>query len=82
MPVISKPTAQTYTTLPKKVRLTEDTYLKMLEYLEWNPSLDSENDIDFLIDESIKIAIESDKDFKRRNKKLSQAYSNENVTAE
>ncbi len=68
MPSIKKPSAPNYTTLPKKVRITEQTYLKMLEYLDWNPSLDGENDINFLIEESIKIALESDKEFKRRNK--------------
>lgn len=68
MPSIKKPSAPNYTTLPKKVRITEETYSKMMEYLEWNTSLDGENDIDFLIEESIKIALESDKEFKRRNK--------------
>ena len=64
MPSIKKPSAPNYTTLPKKVRITEETYFKMMEYLEWNPSLYGENDIDFLIEESIKIALESDKEFK------------------
>ena len=53
----------------------------MLEYLDWNPSLDGENDIDFLIEESIKIALESDKDFKRRNKVKKAAVVKEGVTA-
>ena len=81
MPSITKPSAPIYTTLPKKVRITEETYLKMLEYLDWNPSLDGENDIDFLIEESIKIALESDKDFKRRNKVKKTAIVKEEATA-
>lgn len=81
MPSITKPSAPNYTTLPKKVRITEETYLKMLEYLDWNPSLDGENDIDFLIEESIKIALESDKDFKRRNKVKKTPVAKEGVTA-
>ena len=48
MPMIEKPKAPTYTTLPKKIKVTEDTYLKAIEYLEWNTSLDAENDLDFL----------------------------------
>ena len=64
MSSIKKPSAPNYTTLPKKVRITEQTYLKMSEYLDWNPSLEGENDINFLIEESIKIALESDKEFK------------------
>ncbi|WP_151193841.1 hypothetical protein [Cysteiniphilum sp. JM-1] len=81
MPSITKPSAPSYMTLPKKVRITEETYIKMLEYLDWNPSLDGENDIDFLIEESIKIALESDKDFKRRNKVKKAAVVKEGVTA-
>ncbi len=33
MPMIEKPKSPTYTTLPKKIKVTEDTYLKAIEYL-------------------------------------------------
>jgi hypothetical protein len=65
MPVIEKPKAPTYTTLPKKVKVTEDTYLKAIEYLDWNTSLDGEADLDFLIDQALQVVFESDREFKK-----------------
>ena len=71
MPVIQKPKPTTYTTLSKKVKLTEETYLKMLEYLEWNKSLDGENDTDFLLDQSLQLVFENDREFKKYLKEKS-----------
>ncbi|WP_151193809.1 hypothetical protein [Cysteiniphilum sp. JM-1] len=65
MPMIEKPKSPTYTTLPKKVKVTEDTYLKTIEYLDWNNSLDGEKDLDFLIDQALQLVFESDREFKK-----------------
>ncbi|WP_119343464.1 hypothetical protein [Facilibium subflavum] len=68
MPVIEKPKSPTYTTLPKKVKISEETYLKTLEYLEWNESLEGEKDIDFLIDQALQLVFDSDREFKKFRK--------------
>ena len=68
MSLIKKPSQAKYITLSKKTRLTEDTYLKMLEYTEWNQSLDGDKDTDFLIEEALKFVFESDKEFKKYQK--------------
>jgi len=68
MSLIKKPSQAKYITLSKKTSLTEDTYLKMLEYIEWNKSLDGEKDTDFLIEESLKFVFDSDKEFKKYQK--------------
>jgi hypothetical protein len=82
MPMIEKPKAPTYTTLPKKVKVTEDTYIKSLEYLEWNQSLDGENDLDFLIDQALQLVFGSDLEFKKylkENKNTSTKKSTETI---
>ncbi|WP_018299322.1 hypothetical protein [Fangia hongkongensis] len=68
MPVIEKPKLPTYTTLPKKVKISEETYLKTLEYLDWNESLEGEKDIDFLIDQALQLVFDSDREFKKFRK--------------
>jgi len=68
MSLIKKPNQAKYINLSKKTRLTEETYLRMLEYIEWNPSLDGDKDTDFLIEESLKFVFESDKEFKKYQK--------------
>ncbi|WP_203368893.1 hypothetical protein [Cysteiniphilum marinum] len=65
MPMIEKPKSPTYTTLPKKIKVTEETYLKAIEYLDWNKSLDGETDLDFLIDQALQLVFESDREFKK-----------------
>ena len=83
MPMIEKPKAPTYTTLPKKIKVTEDTYLKAIEYLEWNTSLDAENDLDFLIDQALQLVFENDREFKKylkENKSTHQKKSTENTS--
>ena len=65
MPMIEKPKLPTFTTLPKKIKVTEDTYLKAIEYLEWNTSLDGENDLDFLIDQALQLVFDGDREFKK-----------------
>lgn len=67
MTIIKKPKPPKYETLAKKVKLTEDTYLTMLEYIDWNPSL-NKDDFDFLIEESLKHVFETDKSFKKHLK--------------
>ena len=81
MPVIEKPKLPEYTTLPKKIKVTEDTYLKAIEYLDWNQSLDGENDLDFLIDQALQLVFESDREFKKylkENKNMSKQKVVEN----
>jgi len=68
MSLIKKPSQAKYINLSKKIRLTEETYIRMLEYIEWNPSLDGEKDTDFLIEEALKFVFESDKEFKKYQK--------------
>ncbi len=65
MPMIEKPKSPTYTALPKKVKVTEDTYLKAIEYLDWNNSLDGEKDLDFLIDQALQLVFDGDREFKK-----------------
>jgi len=80
MPVIQKPLAPTYITLPKKIKVTEDTHLKAIAYLNWNTSLDGENDLDFLIDQALQLVFESDREFKKylkENKNTSKKKSTE-----
>ncbi|WP_440682900.1 hypothetical protein [Cysteiniphilum halobium] len=63
--MIEKPKSPTYTALPKKVKVTEDTYLKAIEYLDWNNSLDGEKDLDFLIDQALQLVFDGDREFKK-----------------
>ena len=80
MPVIEKPKLPEYTTLPKKIKVTEETYLKAIEYLDWNQSLDGENDLDFLIDQALQLVFESDREFKKylkENKNTSKKKATE-----
>lgn len=82
MPMIEKPKAPTYTTLPKKVKVAEDTYLKAIEYLDWNNSLDGESDLDFLIDQALQIVFDGDREFKKylkENKNMSKKNLTENT---
>ena len=71
MTIIKKPEPISFITLPKKLKITEDTYMKMLEYIEWHKSLD-ESDIDFMIEESLKHVFENDKEFKKYLKNKSK----------
>ncbi|MCF6777632.1 hypothetical protein L3V83_13765 [Thiotrichales bacterium 19X7-9] len=64
MAIINKPEPTSFITLPKKVKITEDTYMSLLEYIEWHNSL-NESDIDFVIEESLKHVFENDKEFKK-----------------
>ena len=81
MPMIEKPKSPTYTTLPKKIKVTEDTYLKAVEYLDWNASLDGEKDLDFLIDQALQVVFDGDREFKKylkENKNTHQKKLTEN----
>ncbi|WP_440617756.1 hypothetical protein [Cysteiniphilum sp. 6C5] len=81
--MIEKPKSPTYTTFPKKIKVTEDTYLKALEYLEWNTSLDGESDLDFLIDQALQLVFDGDREFKKylkENKNSNKVKVTENVS--
>ncbi|WHN66788.1 hypothetical protein [Cysteiniphilum sp. QT6929] len=81
MPMIEKPKSPTYTALPKKVKVTEDTYLKAIEYLDWNNSLNGEKDLDFLIDQALQLVFDGDREFKKylkENKNTHQKKLTEN----
>ncbi len=83
MPMIEKPKSPTYTTLPKKIKVTEDTYLKAIEYLDWNKSLDGEKDLDFLIDQALQVVFDGDREFKKylkENKNSNNAKSIEKTS--
>ncbi len=83
MPMIEKPKSPTYTTLPKKIKVTEDTYLKAIEYLDWNTSLDGEADLDFLIDQALQVVFDGDREFKKylkENKNSNNAKSIEKTS--
>lgn len=82
MPMIEKPKLPTYTTLPKKIKVTEETYLKAIKYLDWNNSLDGENDLDFLIDQALQLVFDGDRDFKKylkENKNSNKVKAAENT---
>ncbi|WP_440994756.1 hypothetical protein [Cysteiniphilum litorale] len=81
--MIEKPKSPTYTTLPKKIKVTEDTYLKAIEYLDWNTSLDGEADLDFLIDQALQVVFDGDREFKKylkENKNSNNAKSIEKTS--
>ncbi|MCF6777894.1 hypothetical protein L3V83_15100 [Thiotrichales bacterium 19X7-9] len=83
MAIINKPEPTAFTTLPKKIKITEDTYIRMLEYIEWHQSLD-ESDIDFMIEESLKHVFENDKEFKKylKTKAKNNTQKTENKSLE
>ncbi|WP_440994722.1 hypothetical protein [Cysteiniphilum litorale] len=83
MPMIEKPKLPTYITLPKKIKVTEETYLKAIEYLDWNASLDGEKDLDFLIDQALQVVFDGDREFKKylkENKNSNNAKSIEKTS--
>lgn len=65
--LIKKPKPVTFTQL-KKISITEATYSKAIQYLEWNQYLDGEADLGFLIDRALSRVFDEDKGFKKHLK--------------
>ena len=82
MSLIQKPKPVSYHTLNKKIKLTEDTYLNLLEYLKWSTQFNGEEDVNCFLEESLKYIFNNDKKFKRHLNSNKNKNKNKTVKQE
>jgi hypothetical protein len=71
-PLLVKPEPTQYIKVDNEIKFTKDTHDKIQAYLDWNPSCDGANDLNFLLEGAVNFLFEHDKAFTKHLKQKSK----------